>query len=584
MKQIRSCLKFLGMVYKINKAYFFVMFFSSLVTASQTIFQAYTISLLIKSVEESDLNGALRLVVLLVLVEMVLLFLNKLSQRWMEVRLEMLQLQINQKIAEQIMSLPFSYLEDPTYMELKKSAEMGINNMGAIWGLCDGSFKLFANLLSLFGLGMILFTFDPVLILILAVGIVFNVLLINISMKSQMRFFHDLLPINFKYSYYMDVLINDRNGKDFRMYPAVFDVLYTKFNEFSKQVSKEFTSLNVEKAVYQTLISTVRYIQMAIVYVLVGVRTILAHLAVSSFSLTVSAALSFSDCISSMIEVSGLFIRSIEYIKPMLELMDIEKEMNKGKLELKSIDSITFDHVTFAYPKTEQAVLEDVSFTIRRNEKISLVGLNGSGKTTIVKLICRLYQPQQGRILVNDIPLEEYDLSSYMSAISTVFQDYKTFAMPIKDNVSVTRSIQEVKELCEGAGVREIVDSLPNKWDSILSKEYDEKGVELSGGQTQKIAIARALAKPADLLILDEPTSALDPIAEAEIYKNFNDLAANRTAIYISHRMSSSIFCDKILVIDGHRVADFDTHENLMKKKDSLYCKLFTTQAENYTL
>ena len=154
----------------------------------------------------------------------------------------------------------------------------------------------------------------------------------------------------------------------------------------------------------------------------------------------------------------------------------------------------------------------------------------------------------------------------------------------IKDNISFHIDEEKARELSYDTGVGEIIEQLPNKWQSILSKAYDEKGVELSGGQNQKIAIARALAKPADLLILDEPTSALDPIAEAEIYENFNELAKERMAIYISHRMSSSIFCDRILVIDGGRISDFDTHKNLMEKKESLYYKLFMTQAQNYAL
>lgn len=559
------------------------MMFSSLVTSAQTIFSAYTISLLISCIEKGQLERAYQMVALIAVVEIILLLLNKLMKRLLEIHRVAMQEIINQKTSEKIMSLPFAYLEDPYYMELKKNVQMGINNMGAVYLLCDGFFKIIANILSLAGLGLIIFTFDPVLVAILLIGILLNIILVKLSMRSQIRFFHELLPINYKYGYYMDTIISDKNGKDFRLY-SQFNLLFKKFNGFAEIVASYFTSFNLEQSFYQTLISIVRYVQMAFVYALVGIKTIVTMTNISSFSLTVSAAISFSDCITNMIQVSSNFMRSIEYVKPLLELLDIQEDQHEGKVELKEIRSITFDHVSFAYPNTDKLILDDITFTIYRNEKISIVGLNGAGKTTIVKLICRLYEPTKGQILINDVPICEYDHRSYMSMVSSVFQDYKMFAITIKDNISFHIDEEKARELSYDTGVGEVIEQLPNKWQSILSKAYDEKGVELSGGQNQKIAIARALAKPADLLILDEPTSALDPIAEAEIYENFNELAKERMAIYISHRMSSSIFCDRILVIDGGRISDFDTHKNLMEKKESLYYKLFMTQAQNYAL
>ena len=575
--------RFVKFAYQAHKKYFYVMMFSSLVTSAQTIFSAYTISLLIGCIEKGQLERAYQMVALIAVVEIILLLLNKLMKRLLEIHRVAMQEIINQKTSEKIMSLPFAYLEDPYYMELKKNVQMGINNMGAVYLLCDGFFKIISNILSLAGLGLIIFTFDPVLVAILLIGILLNIILVKLSMRSQIRFFHELLPINYKYGYYMDTIISDKNGKDFRLY-SQFNLLFKKFNGFAEIVANYFTSFNLEQSFYQTLISIVRYVQMAFVYALVGIKTIVTMTNISSFSLTVSAAISFSDCITNMIQVSSNFMRSIEYVKPLLELLDIQEDQHEGKVELKEIRSITFDHVSFAYPNTDKLILDDITFTIYRNEKISIVGLNGAGKTTIVKLICRLYEPTKGQILINDVPICEYDHRSYMSMVSSVFQDYKMFAITIKDNISFHIDEEKARELSYDTGVGEIVEQLPNKWQSILSKAYDEKGVELSGGQNQKIAIARALAKPADLLILDEPTSALDPIAEAEIYENFNELAKERMAIYISHRMSSSIFCDRILVIDGGRISDFDTHKNLMEKKESLYYKLFMTQAQNYAL
>ena len=231
-------------------------------------------------------------------------------------------------------------------------------------------------------------------------------------------------------------------------------------------------------------------------------------------------------------------------------------------------------------------MLSDISFQIHRGEKISIVGLNGAGKSTLVKLICRMYRADSGEIRVNGRNIYDYDYLSYMKAISAVFQDYKLFNFTIAENISCTEQGDEqlINRLIDEVGMRQKIDELPRGLQSRFGKEYDEEGIEMSGGQDQKIAIARALYKEASMVILDEPASALDPIAEAEIYEKFNGLVADKTAIYISHRMSSSVFCDRILILDGGRVADFDTHEHLMGKRDSLYYKLFNSQAENYKL
>jgi len=189
--------------------------------------------------------------------------------------------------------------------------------------------------------------------------------------------------------------------------------------------------------------------------------------------------------------------------------------------------------------------------------------------------------------LINGRNIYEYEYLSYMKTISAVFQDYRIFNFSIAENISCQDkdcNVADVKRLVREVGLEEKVRELPLGIESRFGKDYDEDGIEMSGGQAQKIAIARALYKKASMVILDEPASALDPIAEAEIYEKFNSLVEDKTAIYISHRMSSSVFCDKILIIDGGTVADFDTHEQLMQKTESLYYKLFMSQAENYKL
>lgn len=518
------------------------------------------------------------------LINMGLFLLSSLFEKWNQTSRITMEQKINQALAEKIMSLPFSYLEDPYYIELKKNVQMGINNMGAVYDFLNSSVTIVSSFISIIGLSTIILSFDPILIVVLIVAIALNTLFVFLSLKFQMKFYKELLPINFHFGYYMDTLESTENAKDFRLYGDMYSLLEKKFENYGDDLNKYLIKINLKQSIYQVLSSVIEYVEMGFIYVLVAVKTIVSGLSIAQFSLTAASAISFSQCVSSIISASSHFIRSIQYVTPLMEFMSIREDKDEGDKELKSIDSITFDHVTFSYPKTDKVILNDVSFSIHRNEKISIVGLNGAGKTTIVKLISRLYHPDKGQILINGIPIQDFKYNSYISAISAVFQDYTLFNYSIRENIRPGISSEEAEKIGKDVGIDEKIQTLKEKYDTPLGKDFSKDGVEFSGGQKQKIAIARALAKPADLLILDEPTSALDPLAEAEIYKNFNSLAENRTALYISHRMSSSVFCDKILVLDHGIITDFDSHKNLMKKKESLYYKLFTLQAKNYRL
>ena len=329
----------------------------------------------------------------------------------------------------------------------------------------------------------------------------------------------------------------------------------------------------------------------AVCYVYVGLRTLSdrfgSRISIGSLTMYVSAAVNFSTSVVEFGTAVVEMLQVLSFLDPYLEFMKLKEEtVESGKEKFAGpVETIEFSNVTFTYPKAEKAVLKNITFSIQKGEKISIVGLNGAGKSTLVKLICRMYKADSGEIRINGKNIYDYDYMSYMKAISAVFQDYRLFNFTIAENISCQEKnvdTEKINRLIDEVGLREKIDNLKDGINSRFGKEYEEDGIEMSGGEGQKVAIARALYKEASLVILDEPASALDPIAEAEIYEKFNSLVEDKTAIYISHRMSSSVFCDRILIIDGGTVADFDTHENLMKKTDSLYYKLFHSQAENY--
>jgi ABC-type multidrug transport system fused ATPase/permease subunit len=356
--------------------------------------------------------------------------------------------------------------------------------------------------------------------------------------------------------------------------------------KYNLEINKWFGKFYRRMGLYIGLYQIVVVLQTVLAYGYVGARTLGGDISIGDLTMYVSAAVGFSSAVIALGDANIDILQVLGYLEPFVELMGIPVLTQcEGNEKITEIESIVFSNVSFKYPKTDKLILNDISFAIEKNQKISIVGLNGAGKSTIVKLICRLYKPDSGNIFINGRDIYDYSYEDYMSCISAVFQDYKLFNFSIYENISckdIDLSDDRVTDILDMVDMRKKVESLPNGISSLFGKEYDEEGVEFSIGQSQKIAIARALYKDSALVILDEPTSALDPIAEAEIYENFNNLVGDKTAIYISHRMSSSVFCDRILVINEGRIEDFDSHKNLMKKKNSLYCKLFTSQAENY--
>jgi ATP-binding cassette subfamily B protein/ATP-binding cassette subfamily C protein len=246
---------------------------------------------------------------------------------------------------------------------------------------------------------------------------------------------------------------------------------------------------------------------------------------------------------------------------------------------------IEFRGVSFSYPGQKGYALRNVNIILKPGQKLSIAGENGAGKTTFVKLLCRIYDPTEGAILLDGIDIRDIDFEQYMSLFSTVFQDYKLYALSLKDNVALAKSDNaddnNVETVLRQAGFGDKLDSLPKGLQTLVYRNYDDEGFEPSGGEGQKIALARALLKDAPIIVLDEPAAALDPRAEYEMYQNFNALVGGKTAVYISHRLSSARFCDTIAVFDNGRIEEYGSHNELVSRKGK-YSELWDMQATYY--
>lgn len=584
---------FVKQVWKVSPAYVLLILLNGLIGGGKIILNMVLPMFLIDELTGGrDVKKLILFGACIVANNVIMTFITDSLQKYRDVKDEWVQNVMVEKLGERIMNLEYSYLENTYYLDLKERAIFAVQNQSAIVAIITLIANTVQGVITLAGLMVILFTLGPVLMTAIAIGVVLMILIVKAASGTMVALMNRIIPINRIFGYYAGVAADKPAQKDLRLYHM--DKLVTeKIRQSNETTCDEFDVANRKMGLANGANGVITEFISAFTYGYVGIRTISdmfgSRITLGSLTMYVSSAITFSSTIIQFGEnLIGLWQNS-QFLVPYQEFMALKEEtIEDGGVPMDDIvETLEFRNVSFTYPKAEKPVLKNVSFTVKKGEKISIVGLNGAGKSTLVKLICRMYKADSGEILVNGRDIYDYDYLSYMNVISAVFQDYKLFNFTIEENISCKESGADenrVNYLIDEVGMREKIDTLPEGIHSRFGKEYDEDGVELSGGQGQKIAIARALYKKASMVILDEPASALDPIAEAEIYEKFNSLVEDKTAIYISHRMSSSVFCDRILIIDGGTVSDFDTHENLMKKTDSLYYKLFTSQAENYKL
>lgn len=327
---------------------------------------------------------------------------------------------------------------------------------------------------------------------------------------------------------------------------------------------------------------------MGIIYIFVCLKAWTGAFGVGYITQYVGAITNLCNGLSLIFMILGDLPNNARFLRAIKDFMDIPNDMYQGSLTTeKRTDrnyEVEFKDVSFKYPGSDIYALRHVSMKFKISGRLAVVGMNGSGKTTFIKLLCRLYDPTEGQILLNGIDIRKYKYDEYLNIFSVVFQDFQLAALPLGENVAASASYDEsrVLDALQKAGFGDRLNSLPNGLNTYLYNQLKEDGISISGGEAQKIAIARALYKDAPFLILDEPTAALDPIAEAEIYSNLNNIIDDKTAIYISHRLSSCLFCDDILVFHEGNVIQQGNHDSLVADISGKYFELWNAQAQYY--
>lgn len=491
---------------------------------------------------------------------------------------------LNNMIFEKANSLDVACYENPEFYDKYKRATLVLENSFFDF-ICSAAASIAASLISFICVVTTVSFINPVyLLFLLPVLFVFAIEMA----KSRQVYKRDLkMTTNDRLKAYVQRTVFLRDySKDMRT-SNIFAVLMDRFEKAINANIKILREYGVVLFVYSMVSSFFSdFIPIVGTYVYAGYEFVIKNtMTISGFSVVLS---SITSVRVATMDIANYFDRMTQmalYFQNLRDFFEYKPTIVSGTKKAEKFESIEFKNVSFKYPSADKNSLNNLSFKITKGETVAVVGVNGAGKSTLVKLLLRFHDASEGEVLYNGVNVKEYDVESLRNAYATVFQDYKNFAVSIYENVMCRECNDEDKLIAQKAleqsGVWKKVCTLPNGGNTVLTREFDENGAGLSGGENQKVSTARMFAKNFDIAILDEPSSALDPVAEYKMYENLIKFTENKTVIYISHRLSSAVLSDRIIVLSAGTVSETGTHSQLMSQGGE-YARMFALQASSY--
>ncbi len=586
---VRKTLKyFFPVAWKFDKTYFILSAINVVIGAAVPFPEIIFMPLLLDSLisPERDVRQIIIYAALMIGLRVVISLINTSLAVHLEKYQDKFYNFVAEEISQRCMEMDFALTENKEALDQIHRGREGLDYSNGVHGISIAFFNILTNALKILGVVTVLAVSAPWMLLIIAVLLALSTVVNSRKNKIEIKFFTDLSKIERVWSYILWEVESYRFGKDVRIYGAA-KTLIKKSDEQTKRIIKfevDWENKLYPLSVLDAIVTAIRDFG---TYLYLGALAIFGRITIGTFSQLVTAGGTLNASVQGAIFGFQDIVKRCNYAYEVVKLMEYPPMLQKGdrRVEnLKTPHTIEFRNVSFSYPNTGVQVLKNVSITIKAGERLSVVGLNGAGKTTFIKLLCRLYDTDEGEILIDGVNIREYDYDEYMKLFSVVFQDFRLLSFTAKDNVllGAEESDEAVDAMFEKVGLLDKINSLPKGRDTMMFREFDRDGVQLSGGEQQKLAIARALYKDAPVVILDEPTAALDPVAEYEIYCKFNDLVGGKTAVYISHRLSSCKFCDRIAVFSEGTIKELGTHDELVNREGGIYSEMFHAQAQYY--
>ncbi|BCR35220.1 ABC transporter ATP-binding protein [Mariniplasma anaerobium] len=596
---------------KSDRMYFPLIILRSLVTASFPFVGIIYGALIL----DGFINGVgremiMRLVYQMIILSAILLLSRTILHFFCDQKTNLISLKLNSEISRKTLNLDFEQLESQDMKDKLSKANQGVLFSGGIGSFINSLGYMIENIISfLYALTLIITLFIRVdvetpdtitslfnspligvgIILLIILSIYMNFRMIQKVNKLDYDIYEENITVNRLFFYLKDSSMDYKISKDIRLFHTdklladkIHDTCF-RFGSSYGRIATKAGKMTAQGGIWNNIV-------LYTAYTVIGIKALLGLTSVGNVLLLVGVVTAFNTSIVQIINNITSAATQTKYLALYKQYLDTSTKLYKGTLPVEKRDDgqyeFEFKNVTFHYPNNDDIILNNVSWKIDMGKKLAIVGPNGAGKTTFIKLLCRLYDPTEGEILLNGINIRKYEHKEYMDLMSIVFQDFKLFSSTLKENVKggLDGNDDQIVHYLDQSGFSERLENLPQGIDTYLYSNFGEKGIEVSGGEAQKIAIARALYKDSPLVILDEPTSALDPLSEYEIYTKFDTLVHNKTAIYISHRMSSCRFCDNIIVFDKGEIVQSGNHEELLSSKEGLYHTMWSAQAKYYNV
>ncbi len=588
-----SNMKFIfGKFLKYRKSIIFFMLAGAVAGASMSYIWSFIGKLVIDMIEkqmngEGNIKPLLYLVIGTTVVEFFMMWLNTVSNMKTGVGFTYTRLMIVKERIAKALSMNYESLENPDMLDrLQKAKRATAGDWQGVQGMMTFTQTMLVQVVSVITAVTIMTTFNPwIILVIVALSFIQYLFFEHIRKKDKIEMWDAMMPHWRKLNYMETVTTDFSYAKDIRLFGMKKFLAKRQCEVYDEELrhwekSRQYWIYN---STFSGAISLVR--QLIIMGWLIY-SVVYEGLSIGDFTLYSASAAAFSGAVMAILSsLSGLRERSAQ-TDDYRSFMDIPEGNNGAKPVPKSDKYVfTFENVSFKYNGQEKYALKNVNLTLNAGEKLAVVGLNGAGKSTFIKLLLRLYDVTEGRILMNGTDICEFNREEYYRIFAPAFQDVTVFAFPMCENVSMREPFntdkEEAEKVLRSAGLGDKIDKLENGIDSELLKVLYDDGIDLSGGEKQKLALARALYKKADVIVLDEPTAALDALAEYRLYQSFNDLVEDRTAVYISHRLSSTRFCDRVAMFKDGEMVEVGTHEELMAN-DGAYAEMFRVQAQYY--